>query len=146
MLEINNKSILSQIVNLNSDALNILFEFTVLQNRYDFTYHYLFENLPYRQSVILNLISFLVKIGLIKKIENSFDILKENKAVVQNNIDEIVLPKKRGRKKKVVQENLQNDFIVNENDKLIIQSFTNSIQKDILLLIGIQQKYLDKMN
>jgi hypothetical protein len=145
MLEINNKSILPQITNLNSDALNILFEFTIFQNKYDFTYHYLFEHLPYRQSVILNLISFLVKVGLIKKIANSSNISKDDNIVIQNNIEDISLPKKRGRKKKVVQEKSQNDLLVNENDQLIVQPFTNNIQKDILLLIGIQQKYLDKI-
>lgn len=144
MLEINNQSILPQIANLNSDALNILFEFTVFKNKYDFTYHYLFENLPYRQSVLLNLISFLVKIGLIKKVGNS-NITKEIHPMVQSNIEDITLPKKRGRKKKVVQEKSQNDLLVNENDQLIIQPFTNNIQKDILLLIGVQQKYLDKI-
>ena len=66
--------------------------------------------------------------------------------MVQNNIEDYnSYPKKRGRKKKVVQEKSQNDLLVNENDQLIIQPFTNNIQKDILLLIGIQQKYLDKI-
>lgn len=131
---------------INSDALNILFECTLYQKQYEFTYYDLLDKLPYHQSTIIGLVIFLNKIGLLDSI--MLDLKVDEQKTIQETIVTSAPVKKRGRKKKNSEksnhEQLLGNKVVNYNEKFAFPAKNISQEQlNMMWLLNVQNKYLD---
>lgn len=131
---------------INSDALNILFECTLYQKQYEFTYYDLLDKLPYHQSTIIGLVIFLNKIGLLDSI--MLDLKVDEQKTIQEFTVTSAPVKKRGRKKKNSEksnhEQLLGNKVVNYNEKFAFPAKNISQEQlNMMWLLNVQNKYLD---
>lgn len=131
---------------INSDALNILFECTLYQKQYEFTYYDLLDKLPYHQSTIIGLVIFLNKIGLLDSI--MLDLKVDEQKTIQETTVNSAPVKKRGRKKKnsekINNELLIGNKVVNYNEKFAFPAKNISQEQlNMMWLLNVQNKYLD---